>query len=589
VTEPSGTPTTPIGPAQHDGTGPAPAVHLPGAASPHTVFAPRLSRSLRWLIAIRLVVITSVVLPYLLSQLASPTELPTFDFLFLLAGVTYLASLFYIALLRLLRTRPVVQAYIQFSGDLLLVTGLVYFFGGIGSPFSLFYLVVIMVASVVLRRRAGLIVATSAYILYGGLMTGLARGRIPPVRPALSEAEIAWRLPYNLAVHLFGFYAIALLTSYLAENVRRAEAELEEKRDDLANLEAFHRDIVQSLSTGIVTTDLDGTITSLNRAALEMLDRPQNELLARPISALGLISIDKWRRLAEIADSEGHSTRGESKVVREERGVPIGYSLSCLSDAAGVPSGTILIFQDLTRWRNLEEELRLKDRMAAVGELAAGIAHEVGNPMAAISGSVQLLSHASPESGSQSKLLEIILRESQRLDRTIKGFLRFARPRDRATASFDIAGLLSENTELLRNSEEATGRHRLELDLDPPTAQMVGDRDQISQIFWNLAQNALRAMPDGGTLTVRGRLNPELYRMEFRDTGMGMTESQRTRLFQPFQTFFGGGSGIGLAIVYRIVQEHGGRVEVESAPAEGTSIAVELPLSFAPEAATVEA
>jgi two-component system sensor histidine kinase PilS (NtrC family) len=390
-------------------------------------------------------------------------------------------------------------------------------------------------------------------------------------------------------VHLFGFYAVALLTSYLAENVRRAEAELEEKRGSLANLEAFHRDIVQSVSTGIVTTDLDGVVTALNRAALEILDRDELELLGQPIESLGLFDRAGWLQLARHFDTSGRATREEGEIRRGDRVVPVGYSLSGLTDADRIASGTILVFQDLTPWRRLQEELRLKDRMAAVGELAAGIAHEVGNPLAAISGSVQLLSRSLPESDAERKLLDIILRESQRLDRTIKGFLRFARPRERSTESFDVAALLSENTALLRNSEEATGRHRFELQLDPPSAVMVGDRDQISQIFWNLAQNALRAMPGGGTLTVRGSLAAGHYRLEFRDTGRGMTEEQRARLFQPFQSFFDGGTGIGMAIVYRIVQEHGGRVAVDSRPGGGTAIAVELPLRAAAREALAEA
>jgi len=546
--------------------------------------ASRLARSLRWLIAIRLVVITSVVLPYLLAQLTNPTGLPTFDLLFLLAGLTYLASLVYLALLYFERERPMVQASVQFGGDLLLVTGLVYYFGGIGSPFSLFYLVVIMVASVMARRRVGLIVASVAYILYGGLMTALARGYIATVQPTLSPDEIAWRLPYNLAVHLFGFYAVALLTSYLAENVQRAEIELEEQRDTLAQLEAFHHDVVQSLSTGIVTTDTEGRITSLNRAAIEILDRPETEMLGRSIVDLGLFDAPRWKELAALSGSEGRRLRAEAELVRGDEVMPIGYNLSKLSDPDGIASGSVLVFQDLTPWRALQEELRLKDRMAAVGELAAGIAHEVGNPLAAISGSVQLLAQGMPAEGSQGKLLDIILRESQRLDRTIKGFLRFARPRDRSTASFDVAALLAESTELLRNSEEATGGHEFRLELDPPSAYLLGDRDQISQIFWNLARNALRAMPDGGRLVVRGRLERSLYRIEVEDTGHGMSEEQRARLFQPFRSTFDAGTGIGMAIVYRIVQEHGGRVEVDSRPGRGTRIRVELPIEAEPQA-----
>jgi two-component system, NtrC family, sensor histidine kinase PilS len=556
--------------------GPAPARSAAIPSRRHDP-ATRLNRSLRWLIAIRLVVITSVAMPYLLVQLASPGGLPTFDFLFLLSGVTYVASLVYIALLSLLRERPLVQAGVQFAGDLVLVTGLVYYFGGIGSPFSLFYLVVIMVASVIERRKVGLLVATAAYILYGGLLSALARGYLATPVSTLSPDEIAWRLPYNLAVHLFGFYAVALLTSYLAESVRRAEAELAEKRDSLANLEAFHHDVLQSLSTGIVTTDTEGAITAVNRAAREILGRDEAELLGLAIDEIGLFDRDEWRRLAAKADSLGRRLRADAEIRRRDEVVPVGYSLSCLTDADGATTGTVVVFQDLTDWRRLQDELRVKDRMAAVGELAAGIAHEVGNPLAAISGSVQLLSASLVADHGQRKLLDIIRRESQRLDRTIKGFLRFARPRERTTDRFDIAALLAESTELLRNSEETTGRHAFTLELDPPSALVVGDRDQISQIFWNLARNALRAMPEGGQLTVRGHLEGDRYHIEFEDTGHGMTEEQRARLFEPFRSFFDAGTGIGMAIVYRIVQEHDGRVEVASLPGSGTLVRVELP------------
>lgn len=558
---------------------------MPRAQPPDGVPA-RLAIYLRWLIAIRLVVITSVVLPYLLIQLSAPeSQPPTFDLLFLIAGSTYLASLVYIALLRVLRGRPTWHAHLQFAGDLLLVTSLVYFFGGIGSPFSMLYLVVIMVAAALLRHRAGLVVASAAYILYAGLLTALARGWLPQGMIELSAAEIAWRLPYNLVVHFVGFYAVALLTSYLAANVSRAERELEEKRDILANLEVFHHDVVQSISSGLIATDLDGRVTSVNRAALDILGRAEDQLLGRPIRACGLFDAEDWTSHATMS-AGARAARTEVEITRGAERIPIGFNLSRLTDAAGTASGWIVIFQDLSQWRLLQEELRLKDRMAAVGELAAGLAHEIGNPLAAISGSVQLLSAALPADEKQRRLLDIILKESQRLDRTIKGFLRFARPKERAVSRFDVAALLAENLALLRHSEEATGRHRFEIDLEPPSVALVGDSDQVSQIFWNLARNALRAMPDGGTLTLRGRVVADAYRIEVRDTGRGMTEQQRAKLFEPFQSFFDGGSGIGMAIVYRIVQEHGGRLAVDSRPAQGTAIVVELPL--APAAASVE-
>jgi len=215
--------------------------------------------------------------------------------------------------------------------------------------------------------------------------------------------------------------------------------------------------------------------------------------------------------------------------------------------------------------------------MAAVGELAAGIAHEIGNPLAAISGSVQLLAKSLGGDSSERKLVEILIRESQRLDRTIKGFLRFARPRERAVRRFDVAALLAETFELLRNSEEVAPGHRLELRLDPPSVAIHADPDQVTQIFWNLARNALKAMPDGGTLEVVGELDGDLYRIRFIDSGRGMGTEERANLFHPFKSFFDTGSGIGMAIVYRIVQEHEGRLRVDSRPGGGTTIEVELP------------
>ena len=538
---------------------------------------PNLERHLRWLIAFRLVMISSVLVSYLVFELSSRGELPEFNLLFVLVAATYIASILHIVLLAMLASRPLWHAYIQFAGDLALVTGLVYFFGGVTSPFSMLYLVVIMVSAVILQRRAALTIAGLAYILYATLLTALVRNWVPALSPLPTDLELSFRISYNLAVHLFGFYAVALLTSYLGESALRAEEELAEKTGSLANLEVFHRDVIQSISSGLISTDLEARVTSVNRAALEILGTAELALLGKPITLCGLFSDAEWAAAASDR-SPDRLTRSELVVERGAERLPIGFTVTRLTDAHDVPTGWIVVFQDLSQWRRLQEELRLKDRMAAVGELAAGLAHEVGNPLAAISGSVQLLSSSIAAGQQERRLLDIIVKESLRLDRTIKGFLRFARPRERAAARFDIAALLAENTALLRNSEEATGGHEFILDLDPESAQLAGDPDQISQIFWNLARNALRAMPKGGQLFISGRLRGETYSIEFRDTGHGMSAEQSAKLFHPFQSFFDSGTGIGMAIVYRIVQEHGGSINVESRPAAGTRIVVDLPV-----------
>jgi two-component system sensor histidine kinase PilS (NtrC family) len=395
--------------------------------SPAVRHLPNLERHLRWLIAFRLVMISSVLISYLVFELSSRGELPEFNLLFVIVAATYLASLLHIALLRLLAHRPLWHAYVQFAGDLALVSGLVYFFGGITSPFSMLYLVVIMVAAVILQRRAALTVAGLAYILYAILLTALARNWIPALSPLPTDLELSFRISYNLAVHLFGFFAVALLTSYLGESATRAEEELAEKSGSLANLEIFHRDVIQSISSGLISTDLAARVTSVNRAALDILGTTESALVGKPIAGSGLFSEADWA--AAVADKGAdRRQRSELVVARGNERLPIGFTVTRLTDADNVPTGWIVVFQDLSQWRRLQEELRLKDRMAAVGELAAGLAHEVGNPLAAISGSVQLLSSSIAAGQQERRLLDIIVKESLRLDRTIKGFLRFARP-----------------------------------------------------------------------------------------------------------------------------------------------------------------
>jgi len=556
-----------------------------------------LARQLRWVIAIRLVVITSVVVPYFLLDaftgppaepvLAAPEPVPEPVVrpvtLYRLAGLTYLASLVYLVLLRLLERREALQAYVQFFGDVVLITALVYVTGGLTSSFSLFYLIVVALASTLLTRQAGLTVATVAYAAYASLLLGLYFGWLPAPEAGGGSGNLLFRLLYNLTVHLLAFYAVAILASLLAGRATRAERELEAKREDLADLQVQHRDVIQSMSSGLATTDTGGRVTSLNRAGEDILRRREADLVGRPVQQI--VGRERWEGIVAGGPSAGGPHRSEVEVDASGEPVFLGFTVSPLIDAAGSHRGYNVIFQDLTHWRRLEEELRMKDRMAAVGELAAGLAHEIGNPLAAISGSVQMLASPAAGDGERQKLLDILRKESRRLDRTIKGFLRFARPRDRSAAEFDVAALLAENVELLRNSEEVGARHRIELELDPPEASLVADPDQVSQVFWNVVRNALKAMPDGGTLRILGEAGDGVYRMRFRDTGSGMAEAQRANLFHPFQSFFDSGTGIGMAIVYRIVQEHGGRIDVTSAEGAGTTITVELPLGGRPAAA----
>src|SRR5260370_37414755 len=302
-------------------------------------------RTLRWYIAVRRVAVTSVLLPFLLVVLARPDSFPAeaTHYARLLASTTFAATLLYIGLLRLLRRHLVVHAYVQFAGDLLLITVMVYYLGGVASPFSLLYLVIIAVASTLLRRRAGVTIATCAFLLYAALALSLSFGWLAPL-DGMTEVLSGWRVAYNLAIHFLGFYAMALLTSFLAHTPTRAERELEVKSEHLADLQVGHRDVIQSISSGLITTDLDGVITSINQSGLAILRQQDERLLGAPIHDSGLITADRWASMTAM--TSGSEPQGRLRVeVQVPIGldaVYIGFSISRLSDAFCAHLGYIL-------------------------------------------------------------------------------------------------------------------------------------------------------------------------------------------------------------------------------------------------------
>ena len=529
------------------------------------------NRKLVWLISIRVLVVVSIAVPYVLSGPDRITE-PTLKFCIAFASVQ---TLLFITLLRFLAERPRLHAWLQILSDLALVTLLIHRLQA-DQSFSTLFIIVIVVASVFLTRTGVLAIAGLSYALYLSLafewLPLLWDPQAKP-EPLPSDPQMAFLQIYNLIMHLVGFYGVAILTAYLARDAERAAAKLRETHLDLSSLQSLHTDVIQSMSSGLVITDLDGRILSINPTGEEILGRSAADLVGRAIHETGIFTAETWN--SQATNSE--RVRNEVECLKGN-GEPIvvGFTLTQLFDGRGEPRGFTLIFQDMTDWRKLQEQVRMQDRMAAIGQMAAGLAHEVGNPLAAISGSVEMLAGSFAGESSQYRLLQIMLRESHRLDRTVKAFLQFAKPQDRTPVQFDVAALMSENVSLLRNSDDVSAGHQIVADLEP--VEVVADRDQIGQMFWNLARNALQAMPDGGNLEIVGRRRRGSYRVVFRDTGHGMGEEERGKLFQPFKSFFDSGIGLGMAIVYRIVQEHGGDIDVESEPGQGTVITVDLPI-----------
>jgi two-component system sensor histidine kinase PilS (NtrC family) len=533
-----------------------------------------MSADTRMLIAVRVVVVTTLLLAALIIQY-TVGEVLAIDYLYIAAGVTYVLTLVYIGLTFLVPSRSI-NVMLQIAGDLLVETLLVYFTGGLDSPFSFLYLVSIITASMLLYRRGGLLAASGAVILYGVLVDLLYYGLLPSPAQSSPIDWTATRLYFNMAANFLGFYATALLTSYLSEQLQRTSLELDANRQNLAELRALNQNVVESIPSGLITLSSFGTASFLNPAGSQILQKEPLAILGRHVTELGFFTLSEWNDAREQL-AAGQVLRREIDDAIDGTARNIGFAVSPLSTLEGKAAGYTLIFQDLTEMKKLEAELRLKDRMAAVGELSAGIAHEIRNPLAAIAGSVQVLKGSKSLTPQEQRLMSIVLKESERLNKSISDFLRFVRPQEKRALEYDVAASLAETLDLLQNSPELHERHEIRREISPPSFHLIGDADQIRQVFWNLARNAVQAMPQGGVLTVRTSFDDDAYRIIFSDNGRGMSAADLSRLFQPFRTNFPTGTGLGMAISYRIVQEHGGKIEVTSTEGAGSSITISLP------------
>ena len=452
-----------------------------------------------------MIVVTTLILAALIIQYTVREFLPI-NYIYLIAGLTYGLTLVYIALGRLGASR-LINLMVQIGGDLLVETLLVYFTGGLDSPFSFLYLVSIITAAMLLYRRGGLMAASGAVILYGGLGDLMYYG-VLPLPEQTWFVPTHWsssRLYLNMATNFAGFYATALLTSIISEKLQKTFEELDANRQNLAELRALNQNVVESIPSGLITLTPYGTAAFINPAGCQILQTQPYSILGRHVTEIGFVTREQWNEIREQL-TDGALVRQENEsfdVGAEERS--IGFALTPLSTLEGKASGYTLIFQDLTEMKKLEAELRLKDRMAAVGELSAGIAHEIRNPLAAIAGSVQVLKKSQSITPQEQRLMTIVLRESERLNKTIAEFLRFVRPQEKRTAEFDIAASISETLDLLANSAELRKDHEIDREINPPSFTILGDGDQIRQVFWNIARNAMRAMASGGRLMVRAQ------------------------------------------------------------------------------------
>ena len=536
-----------------------------------------MRRKLQWLSISRLATTAALFVIVALTE-RDNTARSFIPMLSVVGGASAALSVFYLAALRT-RIPYKAQGYIQFSVDVCLVTWLVYRTGDVESPFLALYLVIIFGACALLGRKG---VSTFSGLV-GALYIAISVLTMTKVLPRAhgwtpySASELSWT-QFMFSLNLIAMFAIAILSSQLAGRIHRSETQLANATKDLADYRLFNDRIIESMRSGLVTTDLRGHIITFNRAAEEITGYLAADVRGKKI-------FDIFGDIERQIEAGLESIRNRTRLPRfdigcktaDGRELHLGFSVAPLVDDGDTSRGYLLTFQDLTEVMELEREVRRQERLAALGKMAAGLAHEIRNPLASMRGSIQVLATELSFSPDQSQLMQIVLRESDRLNRIVSDFLTYARPPKIERTVIDLASVLSETISLLRNSSELTPDHFVTEEYPDEPVLYNGDANQIRQIFWNLARNAIRAMPNAGELRVTLDAEPECdVIIALSDTGVGMSREQRERLFEPFNSS-SGGTGLGMAIVYQLVRDHNGRISVESEARKGTRIAITLP------------
>lgn len=490
--------------------------------------------------------------------------------------------------LRLRSVAHVIVA-IQFLLEIVVESGIIFATGNVQSSFSALYVLTIVSAAMAYRLVGTLIIASivsAAYvfIVWLGMGSGIEMGlSIDTLRTVLTGEGSVF---YSIFLHILIFYLVAFISGYLAERLFSQSETLVHASRQLQRARLETDDILRHLNSGLLTIDPFGCIIYFNRAAERILSYRESQVrgmfcgdvFAERMPVLGgLLSqaithgITYPRKEIEAVDQSGAT-------------IPLGVSTSLLTKSDGTVRGVIAIFSDLTEAKRLEAKVRAADRLAAVGELSASIAHEIRNPLAAISGSVEVLKSELPLEAENARLMGVIIKESGRLNRILSDFLTYARV-DRPTYTrVELCHVIGDVIELVRHHDAFRKSIEISLTAPEPIVYVIGDEDLFRQLLLNLAINSCEAMANEGGVLIFELivcLDKNIVELRVSDTGPGMVEEVREKIFQPFYSTKRKGTGLGLAIVHRICTTLGVGIQVESTLDTGTSFILRIPKTAA--------
>ncbi|MBM4276429.1 MAG: PAS domain-containing protein [Deltaproteobacteria bacterium] len=554
----------------------------------------KILKNVKGLMISRIVILTLLLAIAYIFQLSEKKYffIPMTNQFYYFIGLFYLVTISYAFLLN--RVKNLRQfTFVQLVIDHLFIAGLIYYTGGRESFFPIAYIFTIIGTSILFYKRGAFYSASFSTFLYGLILLFQLYEWIRPPGPFVTPE--ASQVFYPMITYLAAYYIVAFLSSMISEELKKKKSELIQKQVDYDQLEAFNRNIIQSLDSGLLTIDLNGRINFLNRTAEKILNRRGE----------GLKNVDIHDLFPEVAGGlEG--LKGETSgfspdyqryetLLSNENGekIYLGFSISPLTDPEGSVIGYTLIFQDITRFKEMEEQMKRYDRMAAIGTLAAGMAHEIRNPLASLSGSIQMLKSELSLDQQQEHLMAITLRESERLNALITDFLLFANPPQIHRSAWGIVKILDETVELFIHSPAFHEGLRITRTHGNGEIEALIDPDQIRQVFWNLLINAAQAIPEGGDIRIHIEKTNETFgggfpfhpaergkdwvKIVIADSGSGIAPQEKEKIFEPFYTTKEGGTGLGLSIVHKIIENHNGVIRVESDVGRGASFNVYLP------------